>query len=32
MEKVWEAWIVATQGQTIEVLQLSPARIDRSGL
>jgi Uma2 family endonuclease len=27
-----EAWIVATQGQTIEVLQLSAERIDRSGL
>jgi Uma2 family endonuclease len=29
---VREAWIVATQGQTIEVLQLSPERISRSGL
>ena len=29
---VREAWIVATQGQTVEVLQLSPERIDRSGL
>jgi Uma2 family endonuclease len=29
---VREAWIIATQGQTIEVLQLSPERIDRSGL
>lgn len=29
---VREAWIVATQGQTIEVLRLSPERIDRSGL
>jgi Uma2 family endonuclease len=29
---VREAWIVATQGQTVEVLQLSPEGIDRSGL
>jgi Uma2 family endonuclease len=29
---VREAWIVATQGQTIEVLRLSAGRIDRSGL
>jgi Uma2 family endonuclease len=29
---VRETWIVATQGQTVEVLQLSPERIDRSGL
>jgi Uma2 family endonuclease len=29
---VREAWIVATQGQTVEVLQLSPERLDRSGL
>ena len=29
---VREAWIVATLGQTVEVLQLSPERIDRSGL
>jgi Uma2 family endonuclease len=29
---VREAWIVATQGQTIEVLQLSVERIERSGL
>ena len=29
---VREAWIVATQGQTVEVLQHSPERIDRSGL
>jgi Uma2 family endonuclease len=29
---VCEAWIVATQGQTIEVLRLSTERIGRSGL
>lgn len=29
---VREAWIVATQGQTVEVLQLSPERIERLGL
>jgi Uma2 family endonuclease len=29
---VREAWIVATQGQTVEVLQLSAEGIDRSGL
>jgi Uma2 family endonuclease len=29
---VREAWIVATQGQTVEVLELSPECIDRSGL
>jgi Uma2 family endonuclease len=29
---VREAWIVATQGQTVEVLQLSSDRVDRSGL
>ena len=29
---VREAWIVATQGQTVEVLQLSPEHIERSGL
>jgi Uma2 family endonuclease len=29
---VREAWIVVTQGQTVEVLQLSPEGIDRSGL
>ena len=29
---VREAWIVATQGQTVEVLQLSPENIARSGL
>jgi Uma2 family endonuclease len=29
---VREAWIVATQGQTVEVLQLSTGGIDRSGL
>jgi len=29
---VRETWIVAKQGQTVEVLQLSPERIDRSGL
>ena len=29
---VREVWIVATQGQTVEVLQLSPEHIDRSGL
>lgn len=29
---VCEAWIVAAQGQTVEVLQLSPERIERSGL
>jgi Uma2 family endonuclease len=29
---VREAWIVATQGQTVEVLELSPEGIDRSGL
>jgi Uma2 family endonuclease len=29
---VREAWIVAPQGRTVEVLQLSPERIERSGL
>ena len=29
---VREAWIVATQGQTVEVLQLSAGGIERSGL
>jgi Uma2 family endonuclease len=29
---VREAWIVATQGQTVEVLRLSAERLDRSGL
>lgn len=29
---VREAWIVAPQGQTVEVLQLSPERIERLGL
>jgi Uma2 family endonuclease len=29
---VHEAWIVATQGQTVEVLQLSAGGIERSGL
>ncbi len=29
---VHETWIVATQGQTVEVLQLSSERIERSGL
>jgi Uma2 family endonuclease len=29
---VHEAWIVATQGQTVEILQLSPEHIERLGL
>ena len=29
---VREAWIIATQGQTVEVLQLSAGSIERSGL
>jgi Uma2 family endonuclease len=29
---VREAWVAATQGQTVEVLQLSSERIERSGL
>ena len=29
---VREAWIVSPQGQTVEVLQLSPESIERSGL
>jgi Uma2 family endonuclease len=29
---VREAWIVAPQGRTVEVLQLSPERIERLGL